>query len=254
MSVSSGFLARLQERRELGQGSLIAELKVRSGSGEELLRGRDVASVARGYEAAGAACLSVVTGRWFGGTLELLTAVAQATSLPILQKDFLVSRDSLARAAALGASAVLLTRKLLTKSSLLSLTEYAVGLALTPFIEVCSLEELAGSSLGEHVVLAVNNRDIIARETGGDGIARGLALCETAKRANAGALVSSSGIESLADAQRLIAAGFDGLLVGSALLRATDPGDRARDFCTAIASARAKDSALAPVQGLALAP
>jgi len=173
MSALRPFLARLQERRRHGQGSLIAELKVRSGSGEELLRGRDVQSVARGYEAAGATCLSVVTGRWFGGTPELLTAVAKATSLPILQKDFLVSRDSLARAAAQGASAVLLTRRLLTKNSLLSLTEYALHLALTPFIEVCSLEELAGSSVGEQVVLAVNNRDIVAREMSGTALRAG---------------------------------------------------------------------------------
>jgi len=64
--------------------------------------------------------------------------------------------------------------------------------------------------------------------------------------------VSSSGIGSPEDAERLIAAGFDGLLVGSALLRAADPGDRARDFCAAIASARAQHSAFAPSQDVAV--
>ena len=58
---------------------LIMEVKCRDAHGTELLDGRAVGEVVRRYARAGAPCLSVVTGRWFGGTPDLLTEVARHT-------------------------------------------------------------------------------------------------------------------------------------------------------------------------------
>src|SRR5688500_15191766 len=88
---------------------VIMELKQRSADGEDLFQGRSTRELVAGYEAAGAPCLSVVTGRWFGGTTDLLREVVAHTNLPVLQKDFLTNTGQLRAANDLGASAVLLT-------------------------------------------------------------------------------------------------------------------------------------------------
>jgi indole-3-glycerol phosphate synthase len=215
---------------------LVAEVKLRSAKGEDLIRDRRVEDVVRAYEDAGAACISVVTGRWFGGTPGLLAEVASATRLPVLQKDFLTSRSSLARAATLGAAAVLLTRRLLARETLAPLVECALSLGLTPFLEVQSAEELAGLAVDERVIVAVNNQDIETREATGAGVARSLALRDAARATGAGAIVSASAIDSPWAAKRLLDAGFDGLLVGSSLLSAERLDDCLASYRAALAS------------------
>src|SRR2546430_8470131 len=94
---------------------IVAEIKPSTPEHGDLLRGRRIEDIVAAYEAAGAACISVVTGRWFGGSSHLLEQVAAATKLPILQKDFLVTAAAMARSAAMGASAGPLTSPLLSR-------------------------------------------------------------------------------------------------------------------------------------------
>jgi indole-3-glycerol phosphate synthase len=65
---------------------VIMELKKRDGHGEDLFRQRLLPEIVSGYDPAGAPCLSVVTGRWFGGSDEMLRDVARLLHLPILAK------------------------------------------------------------------------------------------------------------------------------------------------------------------------
>lgn len=235
--MNARFLAQLLPSQTRPGAALIAEIKSRTGSGEDLLRNRDVTAIVRAYEAAGAACISVVTGSWFGGSPELLREVVEAASLPVLQKDFFASRAAVARAAQLGLSAVLLTRQILSQRALLGLAEYAESLGLTPFVEVWSHAELNQLQLSENAVLAVNNKDIATRETSGEGALRGLALYDAARALRAPVLANCSGIDSPEEARGLSERGFDALLIGSALLRGGEPYDNARAFCSAISSA-----------------
>ena len=84
--------------------------------------------------------MSVVTGRWFGGNLQLLREVAALTDVPLLPKDFLTRESQLHRARELGASAALLTARLLPAAVLRPLMEHALRIGLTPFVEVCAEE------------------------------------------------------------------------------------------------------------------
>src|SRR5215831_7001867 len=126
-----------------GATPVIAELKRRGADGHDLFGGRPVGQVVAEYERAGAPCLSVVTGRWFGGTPDLLDDVTRYTELPVLLKDFITRDSQLEWARRHGASAVLLTAALLTSQVLRKLVRQALRHGLTPFVEVASETEIA---------------------------------------------------------------------------------------------------------------
>jgi indole-3-glycerol phosphate synthase len=199
---------------------VIMEVKLRNADGTSLVGTRSLAGIVADYEAAGAPCLSVVTGRWFGGTPDLLREVARLTDLPVLQKDFITKDNQLADARELGASAVLLTAQLLPESVLRHLIESCLRLGLTPFVEVVSKAEADAVVRGEDCVVAVNNKDIRQRERDPADISRSTSLLPAVLRSGTRCPVSASGIDHPATAARLVNAGFAGLLIGTGLLRA----------------------------------
>jgi indole-3-glycerol phosphate synthase len=199
---------------------VIMEIKRLDPHGADLLGSRSFADVVAGYEAAGAGCLSVVTGKWFGGTSAMLGEVARLTDLPLLQKDFITGEAHLTRAKELGASAVLLTAQLLPTSALRRLIEGSLRCGLTPFVEVVTEAETEAVIHAQDCVIAVNNKAIRARERGPGNVERSLSLLGAVRQTGTRCPVSASGIEEPEAAARLIAAGFEGLLIGTALLRA----------------------------------
>jgi indole-3-glycerol phosphate synthase len=202
---------------------VIMELKPRDGHGRDLLAGRRPAEVAREYVRAGAPCLSVVTGSWFGGDERLLREIARVADVPILEKDFITTDERIARARALGASAVLLTAGILPRTILRRRIRGALREGVTPFVEVTTEAELEGVVEAEACVLAINNKDMASRERGAPVLERSLALLGAARATGTLCPVSASGIAHPAEAARLLDAGFAGLLVGTALLRSASP-------------------------------
>ena len=198
---------------------VIMEVKRKDAHGNDLLGTRSVAELVAEYQAAGAPCLSVVTGRWFGGTEDTLREVARLTDLPLLQKDFITRQSQLLKARELGASAVLLTAALLPASSLAKLVDQSLGLGLTPFVEVTNEAEVASVPVADQCVIAVNNKDIKVQERDAGDIDRSLAMLAPVLATGTTCPVSASGIESPEVAGQLLQAGFAGLLVGTALLR-----------------------------------
>ncbi|MER5889413.1 indole-3-glycerol-phosphate synthase [Streptomyces sp. NPDC001941] len=201
---------------------LVMEVKRRDAHGMDLISGRTPADIVTSYEAAGAPCISVVTGRWFGGTPELLRDVARLTQLPLLRKDFITRRDQLAATRELGASAVLLTAALLPASSMRTLVTAALSEGLTPFVEVTTEAELAAVPHADECVIAVNNKDIKARERDPGDIGRSLTLLPALLETGTPCPVSASAIDTPETAALLLSAGYKGLLVGTALMRASD--------------------------------
>ncbi|MEU9235805.1 indole-3-glycerol-phosphate synthase [Streptomyces subrutilus] len=215
---------------------LVMEVKRQDADGRDLTRGRPIAEIVRGYEEAGAPCVSVVTGRWFGGSEDLLAEVAALTRLPLLRKDFLTSRRQLERSRDLGASAVLLTAKVLPAGSLARLTDHALDCGLTPFVEVADAAEAAAVHRGAQCVVAVNNKDIATRERLAGDVDRGAALLPDVLRTGTRFPVSASAIDTPARAAGLLRHGFGALLMGTSLLGTPSLTDWCAEFDAARAS------------------
>lgn len=209
---------------------VIMEIKRRDGHGKDLFRWRSLSQIVSEYHCAGAPCLSVVTGRWFGGTDEMLRDVAQLTSLPILKKDFITTENQIIQAKSMGASAVLLTARVLPRSVLAHLITTALHHGLAPFVEVASEAELEAVVHGEDCIIAINNKDIRRHERGPADINRSLSLLGPALLTGTRCPVSASGIDEPDVAAGLIAAGFKGVLIGAGLLLAESMQSWLRDF------------------------
>lgn len=210
--------------------NIIAEFKRRSPSKGAIREHADAATIARSYQSAGAAAVSVLTEEdYFAGSLDDLRAIREVVSIPILRKDFIVDEFQIYEAAAAGADALLLIVAALddeTLARLLSLTEAELG--LDALVEVHTKDEMERAVASGAKLIGVNNRDLrmfaVSTETS----------VELASYAPADAvLVSESGL-SPNDMRRLQAVGFKGFLVGEALMRADDPGQQLQLFLDAV--------------------
>jgi indole-3-glycerol phosphate synthase len=206
--------------------ALIAEFKRASPSAGPIRPDADVAATVGAYESGGAAAISVLTEeRSFHGSLADLRAAADACALPLLRKDFILDSYQLHEARAAGASAILLIVAALDPGLLHELHDCALELSLDPLVEVHDAGELAAATAIGARLIGVNNRDLrdfsVDRE-------RTFALLD-AMPADA-IVVSESGISTVADLQRLEAAGVGAALIGERLMRDGDPAGALREL------------------------
>lgn len=198
---------------------LIMEVKRHDGHGDELMGERSVSDVVADYVANGAPCISVVTGRWFGGTEDMLAEAAAVTDLPLLRKDFITRESQIVKAKEMGASAILLTARILPKAAFQKLIDTTLSHDLTPFVEVAEPEEIDSVIHPERCIVAVNNKDIRTQERDRGDIDLSRALLEATIATGTPCPVSASAITDPRVAAELIGAGFKGLLIGTGLLR-----------------------------------
>ena len=209
-------------RAALGEPGLrvIAECKRRSPSRGVLRASYDPVAIARGYERAGAAALSVLTEpTFFDGAIEHLEAVRDTVGLPILRKDFIVDPYQLLEARAAGADAVLLIVAALEDRDLRGLRDQARTLGLDVLVEVHDEEELARAIDAGTDLVGVNNRNLKTLEVSLE-VSRRLAPLAPENAV----MISESGISLHEDLLDLQGHGFSGFLVGSALMREASPG------------------------------
>ena len=199
---------------------VIMEVKRRDGHGTELMGERTIPEVVSEYIAAGAPCISVVTGRWFGGDDQMLLDVAELTDLPLLKKDFITREKQIIAAKEMGASAILLTARILPKNALPKLIEDTLSNGITPFVEVTDQDELDRVIHPEDCIVAVNNKDIRGQEKDSGDIDVSHAMVGPAIASGTPCPVSASAIIDPKVAAELVAAGYKGLLVGTGLLQA----------------------------------
>jgi indole-3-glycerol phosphate synthase len=200
--------------------NVIAECKRRSPSRGVLRAAYDPVEIARGYERAGAAAISVLTEPgFFDGSLEHLEAVRQAVAVPLLRKDFLIDEYQLLEARAAGADAILLIVAALDDRLLGSLLRAAKDLDLAALVEVHDPAECRRAVDAGAAIIGVNNRNL-----------RTLQVDLHASRDVAGCLppdvigISESGLRTPADLQTMTGLGYRAFLIGERFMVEPDPG------------------------------
>jgi indole-3-glycerol phosphate synthase len=207
-----------------GRVNVIAEHKRRSPSKGAIREDLAPADVARGYEAAGAAAVSVLTDEeHFGGTLAHLVLARGAVGVPVLRKDFVVDAWQVWEARAASADAVLLIVAALGDDELGHLLSTAREAGVAALVEVHDGRELERAAAAGAEVIGVNNRDLRTLEV---SLETSLSLAPRIPRGTVA--VAESGIRSGADIRRLREAGFAAFLVGERLMSAPDPGEALR--------------------------
>jgi indole-3-glycerol phosphate synthase len=197
---------------------LIAEHKRRSPSAGLIREGLTLEEVVSAYERAGAAALSVLTdGPSFGGSLEDLRAAREATSLPILRKDFVLDSYQVRESLAIGADAILLIVAALDQRALVSLHDLARGLGLAALVEVHDRDELARAADAGAELIGINNRDLTTLSVDTRRTFELLPLVP-----DGAVVVSESGFGRREQLEELVGAGVDAVLIGEALMRAPD--------------------------------
>jgi len=223
---------RLIESLSRGGVRIIAEFKRSSPSAGAIQASADPAQVARIYESAGAAAMSVLTEpKHFGGSLADLATVRISTKLPLLRKDFVVDAFQLHEAVIAGADAALLIVAGLNDSELTELLRECAELKLDALVEVHTAEEMERAAGAGSKLIGVNNRNLKTLEV---SLETSLKLAEVAPQD--AILVSESGLRTAQDISMLRAAGYKGFLIGETLMRADDPERALADLISADAS------------------
>jgi len=208
--------------------NVIAECKRRSPSKGVLRAAYDPVAIARGYAAAGAAAISVLTEpTFFDGSLDHLIAVRAAVDVPLLRKDFVVSEYQLLEARAAGADAVLLIVAALRPAELKVLHDHARRHGLDVLVEAHDAEELSIAIDAGARIIGVNNRNLRTLQVD-------VHASETliAKLPAAVIGVSESGLKTAADLTRLKALGYRAFLIGERFMTAADPGAALAELLT----------------------
>lgn len=215
------------ERLARGPGEplrLIAENKRRSPSAGPLSTALSVGDRAVAYARGGAAMISVLCdARFFGGSFEHLVEARRALdeaklAVPLLAKEFIIDARQLEEAAASGADAALLIARIVSPEQLRELTLQARELALEPFVEVVTEDELCAALDADAKVIGVNARDLDTLAMDAAGAARVLAAIPHDRIA-----VHLSGLKCPDDVRAVATGDVDAALIGEALMREDDP-------------------------------
>lgn len=221
---------------------LIAEIKRASPSRGVFTPNLDATAVARLYAQNGSAAISVLTDeQFFLGSLDDLRAVVMARTptplsrrtregmgvrgIPILRKDFTLDPYHVYEARAVGADAVLLIAALLDDVLLRDLLALTHELGMTALVEVHDEAELERALAANARVIGINKRDLRTFQVDLETTRRLHTLIPTDI-----IVVSESGIKTRADVERLAAYGIDAILVGEALVTASDIAAKVREL------------------------
>jgi len=168
----------------------------------------DAARIAQEMEAAGAVAISVLTEpAFFGGSMENLSAVRRAVSIPVLRKDFIIDEKQIYETES---DLILLIAGILG-NNLEQFVDLAITRGIEPLVEVHDKSELSGALNTEARIIGVNNRKLIPADR---------------------IIISESGTRGPPDAVRMIRVGADAILVGTTVMDA--PFDKTLELVDAL--------------------
>jgi len=215
-----GFVNAIADKIAAGKPGIIAEIKKASPSKGVIREDFHPTEIARSYEQAGAACLSVLTDiDFFQGADAYLQQARAACSLPVIRKDFIIDPYQVYEARTLGADCILLIAACLDNTQMNGLNELTHDLGMDVLIEVHNAEELQRTLPLGNRLIGINNRNLRSFEVSLDTT---IGLLEQISDDHI--VVTESGIHTHEDVACMRSNRVNAFLVGEAFMRADDPG------------------------------
>ncbi len=224
---------------KLADFDVIAELKDRSpAEGELATPQNERCAQAQCYAEGGAAAISVLTepSRFAGSLQHLADVVAAVPGTPVMRKDFLVEPVQIVEARGAGASGVLLIATMLGDAKLRAMLDCAFEHEMFVLLESFDADDLRRvtrlltvpkyQDRADHnqLLAGVNTRNLRTLEVNATRLERLAKILPEAR------CVAESGLRSADDASRVAALGYQLALVGTALMRSTDPAALVNDM------------------------
>ncbi|ASK28449.1 indole-3-glycerol-phosphate synthase [Neisseria chenwenguii] len=211
------FFGAITAKQAQNLPAVIAEVKKASPSKGLIRADFNPVEIARAYERAGAACLSVLTDeQYFQGSPEYLRQARAAVSLPVLRKDFMIDEYQIHQARAWGADAVLLIAAALDADTLARLENAAYSLKMTVLLELHDKSELEKCRKLSTKLWGVNNRDLRTFDV---SLQQTLDLLPVLEGKT---VVTESGIRNKEDVDFMRSHGVNAFLIGETFMRADD--------------------------------
>jgi indole-3-glycerol phosphate synthase len=213
----------------LGGGvRLIAEVKKASPSRGLLMPDFDHLKLAETYVANGAAAISCLTDLRFQGELSLLQQIKETGAsqrAPVIRKDFIFDPYQVIETRAAGADAMLLIVAILEPAQLKELLDAAQTHWMQCLVEVHDEAELETAVDAGAEIIGINNRDLRTFTTDLSVTERIAPLVPRGKQ-----IVSESGIFTRDHLRQMNKVRVNAVLVGEALVTATDVGEKVREL------------------------
>jgi indole-3-glycerol phosphate synthase len=200
--------------------SVIAEIKMKSPSEGEIFPYADPAHIAKGYESAGAAAISVLTDQFFfGGSLDILKSVRDAVSIPVIRKDFIIDQKQISETIHYNGDAFLLIADALDQDSLQQLMNIGKTAGLEFLVEYHAEKHAEFIFVLNPEIVGINCRNLKTMATDITYFEKMISSLpsNTVK-------VAESGIHTSDDLKYVSDLGYDAALIGTSLMRTGNPG------------------------------
>lgn len=198
---------------------IIAEIKRASPSKGMIREDLDAAVFAAAYEEGGASAISVLTeDRFFKGGIDDLVAARKASTLPALRKDFILSSYQIYESAVIGADAVLLIVRMLSRLQLKDYLDLCDELSLDALVEIHSEADIKIMEGTTARLIGINNRNLQSFDTDGENAMKLVAGLSPGQIP-----VAASAIQGRGDIDKNRKAGIRRFLIGESIVRSDDP-------------------------------
>lgn len=240
-----GFAMALRLKQADGLVAIIAEIKKASPSKGVISQNFNPTKIAKQYEKAGAACLSVLTDeQYFQGHSQYLTEVKQSCNLPVLRKDFMIDAYQIYESYLMGADCILLIVACLNDEKLYDLHRIACQLGMDVLIEVHTQLEMQRAlklPKSKHNIYGINNRDLNTFDTNLNTSIKLKAFIDEHNHekiehplSDDYLLVTESGIHNANDIALMQNNHINCFLIGEQFMKTERPGDTLKDLLNQI--------------------
>ena len=172
------------------KNALIVEFKRFSPSVKNFNKIRSIQDTIKIYDKSKCCCISILTDKNFGGSLNDISIAKKLTNKPIIRKDFIIDKTQILESKLYGADAILLIAKILTRKQIEDLYQYANELNLDVLIEIESIHEISKIKNIKNSLIGINNRNLKEQKI---NIDKSINLSNLIKNKNF--IVSESGID-----------------------------------------------------------